>query len=120
MYGRVLQLYLTKEEKLYPPNHHPKMKKFRSVSDVIDTLQELTESPPMNLTGFLNTKEAAALAAEVLAEVVIYTLTIPTDQALSEESFVQLVTRHFERLGITRKSLETLLTTLKLSRQLQH
>lgn len=89
----------------------------KSLADVIDTLRGITESASKSTTESLYTKEVAALAAQVLDELVLCMLTIPTGQGSLEESYVRYVIRHFENSGITLRSLETLLYTLRIAQQ---
>jgi hypothetical protein len=109
---------LTREEFALKYPHHGGLPPMKSVSDVISTLQLIIESASENSTESLATKEEAALAAEVLGEVALYTLTIHTGTASSEASFARLVTRHFARFGTTQQSLKSLLNIFVATRQL--
>lgn len=96
-----LSRWMKLQEKLgFPP---PKC-----AADVMDIYSALMESRLKSSNGFSNTKETAALGAELLERHVVYMLTIHTGQALSEESYARLVTRHFEKFGITLTSLKIL------------
>lgn len=109
---------MTREQfaKEYP--HHGGLPPMRCVADVISTLQLIIESASESGTESLATKEEAALAAEVLGEVALYTLTIHTETASSEASFARVVTRHFARFGTTQESLKSLLNIFEATRQL--
>jgi len=109
---------LTREEFKVRYPHHGGLPQMKCVADVISTLQLIMESASESGKESLATKEEAALAAEVLGEVALYTLTIHTERASSEASFARLVTRHFARFGINPKSLKSLLNIFVATRQL--
>jgi len=111
---------MTREEwgKRYP--HWGEMKPMHCVNDVINTLEGLTELPSESTSVSSEVREVAALAAEVLGEVVLYTLTTHIPREWSEESFARLVTRHFAKFGTTPMSLKSLLNIFVSSRQLQN
>lgn len=95
------------------------LKKPNSAADVVDILDGFTESVSKNTRPSLHIKEAAAMAVEVKAELVLCTLITRTNQELCEASFVRYATRLFEKYGIGLRSLTDLRNILKLFRQLQ-
>jgi hypothetical protein len=89
----------------------------KSAADVIDICDAVMELASKSSTEYSFTKEEAAMAAEVKAEAVLYTLTTTTEPGWFGESFVRLAIRLFARYGIGLKSLSILRDTLRLSRQ---
>jgi hypothetical protein len=110
---------LTRQQFMEKYPYHHQIPQMRCVRDVMDTLEGIMALASENTNASSATKERAALAAEVLGEVVLYTLTTHISREWSEASFARLVTRHFARFGTTPKSLKSLLNIFVTSRQLQ-
>lgn len=104
-------------QKTYP--YQGQLPPMKCVTDVINTLEGITELVSKNSKPSSEAKEMGVLAADALGLLAIYMLTIHTGQVSSEVSFARLVTRLFAKYGMTLKSLKILRDTLELSLRLE-
>ena len=89
-----------------------------SVNDVIDILELAMALPLQSSNPSLKVREEAALAAEVLEKLVLFTLTTHIGPVLSGESFARAVTRPFENSKTTLISLTNLNNIFELHQRL--